>query len=112
MTPVSLMPPVDYCPSCEGQKAERNAIDIARNEVRQADLKADKQAAMEAPQPGAAPAQEQTAPVGGAVAPLISPDLAVQAMLAKPETGAANTQDDSGEAAAVRLRAAEAYRGV
>jgi len=90
MTPVSMMPPVDYCPSCEGKKAEARAIDIAQDRLQQADLKAEQQTAEHAPSPGEPSAAAGTTPVSGAVTPLVSPDLAVQAMLAKPEIDAGN----------------------
>ncbi len=110
MTPVSLMPPIDYCPSCEGRRAENQAIDVAKSRADQAernDLKAPSPDAS-APSPGAV----ETAPAGGAVSPLIAPDLAVLAMQAGSETEPAVALPAAGDgAAALRLRMAEAYRG-
>lgn len=110
MTPISLMPPVDYCPSCEGKKAESQAQDIGAARAQQIEL----QAADAAPSPGALPAEPTNPvaaegaakPVDGAAQPLLAPDLAVQALLARPETDATGTED-----AALRLRSAQAYAG-
>ena len=110
MTPISLMPPVDYCPSCEGKKAESQAHDIGAARAQQIEL----QAADAAPSPGAVPAetgnpaavQGATKPVEGATPSLLASDLAVQALLARPETDGAGTED-----AALRLRGAQAYAG-
>ena len=108
MTPVSLMPPVDYCPSCEGRKAEANALDIAKASAERADLKAEQQTTEISPSPGAVGPETGTPSVTGVASPLVSPALAVQAMLDAPETNASFPQN--GEAAALRLQAAEAYQ--
>lgn len=114
MTPVSLMPPVDCCPSYEGQKAESKAFDIGETRAQQAELQAagDPSAT---PAPGAPPPAEAVAktvsddlskkPVASAVQTLLAPDLAVQASLARPAVEAGNS-----DAETLRLRAAEAYQ--
>lgn len=113
MTPVSLMPPVDYCPSCEGRKAESKAFDIGDARAQQAELQASGDP-VATPVPGAPPPAEAAAeaagddrskPVATAVQPLLASDLALQASFARPFNEAG-----SGEAEALRLRAAEAYR--
>lgn len=113
MTPVSLMPPVDYCPSCEGRKAESKAFDIGATRAQQAELQAADDPTT-TPAPGAPPPVESAAetagndrskPVASAVQTLLAPDLAVQASLARPAIDAGG-----GEAEALRLRAAEAYQ--
>ncbi len=113
MTPVSLMPPVDYCPSCEGRKAESKAFDIGETRAQQAELQAAGDP-LTTPTPGAPPPVEPAAealggdrskPAAGAVQTLLAPDLAVQASLARPAIEASGS-----EAEALRLRAAEAYR--
>lgn len=115
MTPVSLMPPVDYCPSCEGRKAESKAFDIGETRAQQAELQAAGDP-VATPAPGAPPPVEAVAeatgddrskPVASAVQTLLAPDLAVQASLARPAIEAGN-----GEAEALRLRGAEAYRAL
>lgn len=111
MTPISLIPPVDYCPSCEGRRAEAQAEDIGAARARQAELKSEDAAPAVAP-PGASPTDAaggsgETAarkPVDGAVQPLLAGDLVVQASVAASEIGAAG-----GEDAALRLRGAQAY---
>ncbi|MGI9485589.1 MAG: hypothetical protein ACR2RF_06860 [Geminicoccaceae bacterium] len=115
MTPVSLMPPVDYCPSCEGRKAESKAFDIGETRAQQAELQAaDDPTATSAP--GAPPPVDSAAeavgddrsrPVASAVQTLLAPDLAVHASLARPAIEAG-----SGEAEALRLRATEAYQAL
>jgi hypothetical protein len=105
MTPVSLMPPIDHCPSCEGRKAERLAVEIGEARARQAELRATAEA------PGAVPADAGSSaasgrpePVTGAVPSLLAPDLAIQATLARPPIDAAGGAD-----AGLRLRSAMAY---
>ncbi|MEZ5931534.1 MAG: hypothetical protein R3F54_06210 [Alphaproteobacteria bacterium] len=109
MTPLSLMPPIDYCSSCEGRKAERQAVDIGEARARKAESKAAADA--QAPPPGAMPAEAgnaatpgQPEPVTGSVPSLLAPDLAVQAALGRPSIDATG-----GEDAALRLRTARAY---
>ena len=123
MTPVSLMPPVDYCPSCEGKKAESKAAQIGESRARQAELQSATDP-LAAPSPGSLPPLEAGAPIAGgdepkpvssAVQSLLAPDLAVQASLAGSSVQASNIQvggDGAGssEAEALRLRAAAAYQ--
>lgn len=112
MTPVSMMPPVDYCPSCEGRKDESKARDIGEARARQAELRSEADPTA-TPAAGAEPptveapagAGERPKTVATAVQPLLAPDLAVQASFARPFNEAGN-----GETEALRLRAAEAYR--
>lgn len=112
MTPVSLMPPVDYCPSCEGRQAESKAFEIGESRAQRTELQSAGEPSAD-PSPGAPPAVEATARAGGneapqsgsgPVQPLLAPDLAVQALLARPEIGPTGTDE-----AALRLRGAEAY---
>ncbi|MEM8950046.1 MAG: hypothetical protein AAGA21_04725 [Pseudomonadota bacterium] len=112
MTPISMMPPVDYCPSCEGRKDENKALDIGEARVRQAELQSEidqTSAAAEGTQTSeiASPvaAGEGPATINTAVQPLLAPDLAVQATFARPFNEAGNSETE-----ALRLRAAEAYR--
>ena len=122
MTPVSLMPPVDYCPSCEGRKDEAKAIQIGEARARQEELRsadgAFSAAGSEAtPAPGALPAEgpsqattgDAAKPVATVVQTLLAPDLAVQAALARPAIDAASTEAGAGQNEALRLRAAQAY---
>ena len=111
------MPPVDYCPSCEGKKAESQALDIAKATAQRVDQEADLQAAENSPSPGATGTGFETSSLSGITTPLLSPTLAVQATL---NLSSAETGDNappnassrrSGDAAALRLQAAEAYRG-
>lgn len=119
MTPVSLMPPVDYCPSCEGRKDEQQAFDIGQARARQDEV----QAVAEAGASSAAGAtsgvgasidslasgtgaETGAQPVGGVVQTLLAPDLAVQASLARPGIDAASDAITN----ELRLRGAEAYR--
>ena len=108
MVAVSLMPPVDYCTSCEGRRATDKARDVAS--AREAEIAgglrgrdADKLS------PGALPAlgteDSGTKPVDPAARPLLSPDLVVQASLAKTESSAV----DDGANPALRLQAFQAY---
>lgn|GEM_PF-3841872 len=105
------MPPVDYCPSCEGKKAESHAQQVGQARAQQIELQSTADAAP-TPTPGPQPAEQtgQTSagdsakPVDSAVQPLLASDLAVQATLARPEVDAASGQD-----AALRLRGAQAY---
>lgn len=113
MTPISLMPPVDYCPSCEGQKAERAAEQIGDARAEQAEFQnaADpaSSAAPGAPTPGGGPAgvsgESTPRPATGTVPSLLAPDLAVQASLA-----GSGIEKGDGAADALRLRAAQAYQ--
>jgi len=105
MNAVSLMPPVDYCPSCEGRKAEDLAVQIGEGRAQQIeqqatlDTSADRQnTVVQASDPGS------TQPVSGASHALLAPDLVVQATLAQ-----SSTSDTEGAAEAQRLRAAAAY---
>ncbi len=113
MTPISLMPPLDYCPSCEGRKAEAQALQVgeARAERAASELGLDPGATAA---PAAPPALEAGAvagrndgakPVAGAIPPLLAPDLAVQASLA------GSGIDQGGGAEALRLLSTVAYRG-
>ncbi|MGI9416940.1 MAG: hypothetical protein ACR2RA_03770 [Geminicoccaceae bacterium] len=120
MTPVSLMPPVDYCPSCEGRKAEGKAFELGEARAKQAELQSAAGPAA-GPSPGApsaieaagrSVANEVAQPVPGAVQPLLAPDLAVQASLARPAIDAANSGVGNGEAAALRLRSTQAYQAL
>jgi len=109
MTPVSLMPPVDYCPSCEGRKAESQAHQVGEARAQQIELQsADAAEAIQASDPVTSASQAGEAgnsqPVDNAAQPLLAPDLAVQALLSRPAVDAA-----SGDDPAVRLRAAQAY---
>jgi hypothetical protein len=105
MTAISLMPPVDYCPSCAGRKAQDQAADIGESRARKVEQHASLEASIQR-QSDVAPAAEPggTPPVSGASQTLLAPDLVVQATLAQSsiETG-------RGEIEAQRLRAAEAY---
>lgn len=109
MVSISLMPPVDYCPSCEGRKADNNARQIARTREQQADPTAGAAGADATLAPGAPPpiaAEERISkPVASTTPSLLAPDLAVQASLAKTEATAPNTDNP-----AQRLQALQAYR--
>lgn len=104
------MPPVDYCPSCEGRKAERLAQQVGAARAEQADLQAAAEPATPAPgapspiDEGAQATANGTEPVKGTVQTLLAPDLAVQALLAGSSIGEAGTDE-----AALRLRGIEAY---
>ncbi len=112
MVALSLMPPVDYCASCEGKKAESKARDVAT--AREAEAFA---AAFEAPggNPKAQPAlgalppvaadDTKVIPVDTIARPLLSPELRVQASLAK----AANSPLDESSSPGLRLQAFQAY---
>lgn len=106
MTPISLMPPVDYCPSCEGQKAQDHAAQIGEARAKQVELKSDIDAARTPPADDAGQAIEvdKAKPVSSAVQPLLSADLVVQASLAQPQIEAGGGSEE-----ALRLRAAQAY---
>lgn len=121
MTPISLMPPVDYCPSCEGRKAESQAVQVGEARARRAEFQAatETEAASAA---GAVPAEasfgaaetDRAKPVATAVQSLLAPDLAVQAALARPSidaSGGAGHGHGHGDAGAeaLRLRAAQTY---
>ncbi len=110
MVAVSLMPPVDRCASCEGQKAESKARDIATAREAEA-FEAPKPGADAQPSPGALPSPAaddvKANPVDTTARTLLSPDLAVQASLA----GAESSQVDSGNNPALRLQALQAYGG-
>ncbi len=99
------MPPVDYCPSCEGQKDQDQAADIGAARAQKVEQQASLEASIQR-QSDAVPAAESssTAQVSSASQALLSPDLVVQATLAQSsiETG-------QGEIEAQRLRATEAY---
>ena len=123
MTPVSLMPPVDYCPSCEGRNAESKALQIGQARARQAELQSATDPAAAQP-PGSQTPLAAEAPIAGgggatsvssAVQSQLAPDLAVQASLAGSSLQAGNGQNGGGgsglgEAEALRLRAAQAYQ--
>ncbi len=108
MVAVSLMPPVDRCASCEGQKAESKARDIATAREAAA-FDATGPGADVQPSPGSLPSPAaddvKTNPVDTTARPLLSPDLAVQASLAGAESG----QVDRGSDPALRLQAFQAY---
>lgn len=108
MVAVSLMPPVDSCASCAGEKAESKAHDVAS--AREAGAfdaaRADNNAQLS---PGAlSPIAGDNAkrnPVDTAARPLLSPDLAVQASLAKAES----SPTDRESSPTLRLQAFQAY---
>jgi hypothetical protein len=105
MTAISLMPPVDYCPSCEGRKAEDLAVQIGEARAQQVEQQASLETSAERQSAAVEPSQpDSSAPVSSVSQTLLSPDSAVQAMLAQSsiETG-------QGEIEAQRLRAAAAY---
>lgn len=111
MTPISLMPPVDYCPSCEGRKAENLAQQVGAARAEQTDqgAAADPTApSVGAPPPidaGAqTPAGNEARPINGTVQTLLAPDLAVQALQAQSQIGETGSDE-----AALRLRGADAY---
>ena len=108
MVALSLMPPVDYCASCEGQKAEVNARAIAN--AREAEASATREATKsDSLSPGALPpitdAKTNAKPVDTVARPLLSPDLAVQASLAKAES----SPIEPGDNPTLRLQAFQAY---
>lgn len=106
MVSISLMPPVDYCPSCEGRKAGDNARQIARTREQQADPTAGAGATLAPDAPPPIAAEESISkPVASTTPSLLAPDLAVQASLAKAETTAPNADNP-----ALRLQALQAYR--
>ena len=107
MTAISLLPPVDYCPSCEGRKAQDKAADIGEARAQKVEQQATLEASIQQ-QRDAVPVTEPggPTPASGASHNLLAPDLVVQVALAQSsiETG-------QGENEAQRLRAAEAYGG-
>lgn len=111
MTPISLMPPVASCSSCEGQKAQDQALQVGEARAKQIELRSEVDAATPsapgAQAGGAVPADERTKPLNGAVPALLSLDLAVQASLARPSIAAPGDEAD-----ALRLRSRQAYGGV
>lgn len=108
MVDVSLMPPVDYCASCEGKRAEDRARDIAITREAKA-FEASQQTENKGLSPGALPpvaaVQNDTPPVDAIARPLLSPSLAVQASLAGGESSSTNTGSDP----STRLLAFQAY---
>ncbi|MGI9451183.1 MAG: hypothetical protein ACR2QH_11185, partial [Geminicoccaceae bacterium] len=97
MIAVSLIPPVDHCASCEGEKAESKALDIAL--ARQAEAH-QSQSSDQANQlaPGALPpvADIEVGAKPDVVAPsLLAADLAVQASLAQSESSPVDSQANS-----------------
>lgn len=108
MVDVSLMPPVDYCASCEGRKAESRALDIASARERKA-LESAQSVGNEGLSPGALPSisavNNEAASVSTITKPLIAPDLAVQASLAGSEI----PPTESGVDPTARLLAQQAY---
>jgi hypothetical protein len=102
------MPPVDYCASCEGQKAESRARAIASDrelpafDVARTDLK--DPPASGAPPPVAGP-EAKTRPVGGSAPHLLAPDLAVLASLAQAQSSPTGPGADPTR----RLQAFQAY---
>lgn len=115
MTPISLMPPVDSCSSCEGRKAELRAQQIGDLRAQKAELKSESTATAlnSAKSPSGAPLTEAAGrsdepisllSVAGATKPLLAPELAVQVALARPET-----ETGAGDAETRRLRGAQSY---
>ena len=108
MVDVSLMPPVDYCASCEGKRAEDRARDIAITREAKA-FEASRQTNNNELSPGALPSiaavQNEIQQVDPVARPLLSPSLAVQASLAGGESNAASNGSD----ATARLLASQAY---
>lgn len=108
MVSVSLMPPVDYCASCEGKKAESQARDVAFSRAAEATDQASRPDFEAQPPPGALPSRRdeaQTKPVDTVARPLLSPDLAVQASLANVDT----LPTAPGDNPMLRLQAFQAY---
>ena len=107
MIAVSLIPPVDHCASCEGEKAESKALEIAlARQVEAHQSQSSDQAGQLAP--GALPPVadiEAGAKADVVARPLLAADLAVQASLAQSESNAADSQANS----TLRLQAAQAY---
>ena len=110
MVALSLMPPVDYCASCEGRKAEGKARDIAMAREASA-LDAARSDQLSSPSPGAPASPPSgspgTQPVSTASHPLLAADLVVQASLAGTEV----TSTEPGDNPAMRLQAIKAYGG-
>lgn len=108
MVAVSLMPPVDYCASCEGKKAETKARDVASARETEA-FETQRTNDNAQPSPGSLPPiatdDAKTKPIDTVARPLLSPDLAVQASLASAEGGPV----DEGANPALRLQAFQAY---
>lgn len=108
MVAVSLMPPVDCCASREGKQAESKAHDIAS--ARETEAFESVRGGPDAkPSPGALPPitadDAKTNPVDTATRPLLSADLAVQALQAKVEINLT----DHGSHPTQRLQAIQAY---
>jgi hypothetical protein len=104
MTAISLMPPVDYCPSCEGQKAQDQAADIGAARAQQVEQKASLEASIQQTDVAPTTGASGDAQMSSASRPLLAPDLVVQATLAQ-----SSIETSQGEIEAQRLRAAEAY---
>ena len=108
MVAVSLMPPVDYCASCDGKKAEGKALDVARTreaegfESRRTD---DSNQVSPGALPPIAELDAKVQPVDTVARPLLSADLAVQASLAQSEIAPTDQEDSS----TLRLQAIQAY---
>lgn len=108
MVAVSLMPPVDYCASCEGRRATDKARQVAS--AREAEI-AENQGIADGTSfsSGALPAGNaedlKPKPVDSVSRPLLSPDLVVQASTATEQSNAI----DDGANPSLRLQAFQAY---
>ena len=108
MTAISLMPPVAYCPSCEGQKAEDRALQIAASRADKAEAHAVDGSVALAGHEGvhAAAGAEAARPqaLDGRRQLLLAPDLAVQVSLVKAG------EEVRGERESLLLRSAQVYQ--